>query len=323
MVEVLPYSQPDTKSNDPIYFHEINRRPQLSAKEEVHYGQLKEQGHLAKIKLEKDIDDPSQKQSLAQQVRDGEQARQILIESNLKLVVSVARKYLNRGLELSDLIQEGNIGLIRAVEKFDYRLGWRFSTIGYWWIRQAISRAVIDHAKTIHIPGHTGVEIKIVNDKLKEKQIELGEKPTIEQLSEASGLTVKRIEELRIAQLQPLSLDASTFEEDSKTLAEVVADKNSLSPETKAELSALVDEIQKAMDCYLNPREKLVIFKRFGLMTRQQMNLLAEGELGEFKKVTLDDLGAELKISRERVRQIERESIKILREKATDLKSFL
>src|SRR5713226_7080522 len=236
---------------------------------------------------------------LAERVAHGDlRARQKLIEANLRLVVSIAKRYSNQGLPLLDLIQEGNIGLMRAAQKFDYKRGFRFSTYATWWIRQAISRAIAEHSRTIHIPVHVVeliYKIKRVARRLYQEQ---GIEPLPEQIAAEVGLTKERIVELLNVSEQPISLDAPMAEDEQYHLADAIEDTTMAAPVDEVSQKVLRANIAEAMTI-LNPRERTILELRYGLQD------------GYFH--TLDEVSVEFKLTRERIRQIEVKALRKLR----------
>jgi RNA polymerase primary sigma factor len=281
-----------------IYFRDITRVPLLTAEQEVELATAYEKGEIAKQELvELALDDPS-RSAFEVDERAGEGARRRLMESNLRLVVSVARKYMGRGLPLLDLIQEGNIGLSRAVEKFDYRRGFKFSTYAYWWIRQAVTRAIANQSRTIRVPVHMIEFIGDVFSASQRLQQDLGREPLPEEIAEAMGISVEKVRETLRAASTPISLEAPIGGDDESTVADLVADRQGRPPSEVAEERLLSDHVEEALQS-LTTRERLVLKMRFGIMDRRPHTL------GEIANI--------LGLSRERVRQIEAEAITKLR----------
>jgi RNA polymerase primary sigma factor len=288
-------------SFDPVrmYLKEIGKVPLLTADQEVTLAKRIEAGLLATLKLdEPEVLPDNQRASLQAVQRDGQLARRQLTEANLRLVVSIAKRYVGRGMALLDLIQEGNLGLIRAVEKFDYTKGFKFSTYATWWIRQAITRAIADQARTIRIPVHM---VETMNKVLRiQRQMlqELGREPSIEEIAVKVDLTPDKVREIqRIAQ-EPVSLETPVGEEDDSLLGDFVEDPNVIAPATAAARALLTEAIEEALQ-ELNDRERAVVRLRFGL------------DDGQIR--TLEEVGKEFGVTRERIRQIESKTLAKLR----------
>ena len=292
---------------DPVrmYLKEIGRVPLLTAAEEVELAKRIEAGALVDERLaeltatgEITAVDFAQRRTLERLSRDGDHAKAELIEANLRLVVSIAKRYVGRGMQLLDLIQEGNLGLMRAVEKFDYTKGFKFSTYATWWIRQAITRAIADQARTIRIPVHMVESINKVHRVQRTMLQELEREPTIEELAEKVDMTPARVREiLRISQ-DPLSLDSPVGEEDDSNLADFIEDAQAEAPAEIAARMMLNSAVLEALG-ELNEREQQVVRLRFGL------------EDGQAR--TLEEVGKEFGVTRERIRQIESKTLAKLR----------
>jgi RNA polymerase primary sigma factor len=255
---------------------------------------LREIGRVPMITHEREIE-------LAKRIEAGDrEAMKQFILANLRLVVSIAKRYVGRGLTLLDLIQEGNIGLIRAVQRYDWRRGHRFSTHATWWIRQAISRAVADKGRTIRLPVYVNTALNRIRRERQRLLQELGREPTELELAEATGLDPIRMVELQSAPGAPVSLELPVGEDEEQELGDVLADTESASPEDIATTQTLKDEVQRVLESVLTPRERLVLQLRFGL--------------GNSQAHPLEQVGRELGITRERVRQIEAGALAKLRQ---------
>jgi RNA polymerase primary sigma factor len=255
---------------------------------------LREIGRVPMITHEREIE-------LAQRIERGDRdAMKQFILANLRLVVSIAKRYVGRGLTLLDLIQEGNIGLIRAVQRYDWRRGHLFSTHATWWIRQAISRAVADKGRTIRLPVYVNTALNRIRRERQRLLQELGREPSEQELAEATGLDPNRMVELQAAPGAPVSLELPVGEDEEQELGDVLADTDSASPEDLATTQTLKDEVQRVLESVLTPRERLVLQLRFGL--------------GNGQAHPLEQVGRELGITRERVRQIEAGALAKLRQ---------
>jgi len=255
---------------------------------------LREIGRVPMITHEREIE-------LAKRIESGDRdAMKQFILANLRLVVSIAKRYVGRGLTLLDLIQEGNIGLIRAVQRYDWRRGHRFSTHATWWIRQAISRAVADKGRTIRLPVYVNTALNRIRRERQRLLQELGREPSEQELAEATGLDPIRMIELQSAPGAPVSLELPVGEDEEQELGDVLADTESASPEELATTQTLKDEVQRVLESVLTPREQLVLQLRFGL--------------GNGQAHPLEQVGRELGITRERVRQIEAGALAKLRQ---------
>jgi RNA polymerase primary sigma factor len=282
-----------------LYLREISRARLLTAEEEVTLAQQLEAGKAAREQLDRGVDDSEERARLEEQVQTGQDARQRLIESNLRLVVSVARKYLGRGLSFLDLVQEGNIGLQRGVDKYDWRRGFRFSTYAYWWIRQAVSRAVAEQSRTIRLPVHVVEQLTKLYNVARELERDLGRQPTPAEIGEQMGISGERVEEAFRAARVPISLETSIGDEGDSTLADLVADDLGQGPAEQAEDTVFGQALDRSLAERLTPREADVLRLRYGLTDNRER--------------TLAEVGKELGISRERARQLEAEAMRKLR----------
>ncbi|HEY1294938.1 MAG TPA: sigma-70 family RNA polymerase sigma factor [Chloroflexota bacterium] len=284
----------------PLYLREIGRVPLLTGPDEVRLAQAIERGRDAAARLEQAPStlNQAERDELEDLVCQGNTARAALTDANLRLVVSVARRYSNRGVPLIDLIQEGNLGLLRAVEKFDWRRGFKFSTYATWWIRQAVSRAIADDARTIRIPVHLYDVVNRMARVGAQLHQELGREPTEEEVGAALQLSPDRVRELNQVLPQPISLDGFIGDDQDTRLSDVVADESAISLEFVAEQRLLADQVRDTLQT-LTPRERRVIERRFGL--------------GDDNDDTLTAIGREIGVTRERIRQIESTALRKLR----------
>jgi RNA polymerase primary sigma factor len=295
-----------------VYLDGISATPLLNAEEEVDLSQRIEAGVYAKTLLEGLGDADSTELAsgsvtaaeLAQLARDGAAARQLFLSANLRLVVSVARKYPRTAMSLLDLIQEGNLGLIRAVEKFDYRKGFKFSTYATWWIRQAISRAIAQHGRTIRLPVHLGEEVGRMNRARRDLVRDLGREPTDAELATVVGVEPVRIAELTRLAKDPVSLQSPVGDDEESALENFVRDAVTPGPEAVV-LAAQADADLARLIDHLDDRSAMVVRARYGM------------EDGE--PHTFTEIGARLGLSRARIQQIEREAIAHLRSMAAEV----
>ena len=273
-------------AEDPVrmYLKEIGRIPLLSSEEEIELAKRMEEGD--------------------------EEAKKKLSEANLRLTVSIAKRYSGRGMQFLDLIQEGNLGLIKAVEKFDYRKGYKFSTYATWWIRQSITRAIADQARTIRIPVHMVETMNRVNRTSRRLLQEYGREPTPEEIAEAMNLPVERVLEISKISQEPVSLETPIGEEEDSHLGDFIQDEHIPVPADEAAHTLLREQLEKVMDT-LSEREQKVLALRFGLE--------------DGKPHTLEEVGREFQVTRERIRQIEAKSLRKLRHptRSRKLRDFL
>jgi RNA polymerase primary sigma factor len=286
-----------------LYLGEISRTPLLTAQEEIQLAQERDAGNAARARLAEGVEDPRERERLTEAVRIGEAARRRLIESNLRLVVSVAKKYMGRGLSFLDLVQEGNLGLHKAVDKYDWRKGFRFSTYAYWWIRQAVGRAVAEHGRTIRLPAHVIDQLSKMYNAARTLQEQLGRPPRTDEIAERLGVEPDKVRDAFRAARIPISLEKPVGEDETATLGDLIADVSGRPPEQEAEEAVLAKSIDRALVEYLTPREAEIIRLRFGLDRR-----------GEER--TLGEVGERLGLSRERARQLESEALRKLRHAA-------
>jgi RNA polymerase primary sigma factor len=301
----------DTSDTISLYLKEVSRIPLLTAREEIDLAQRIERGRFAREELaRRNRVSKKRQQELVLAICDGMEAREHLITANSRLVISVAKKYNNRGVPFLDLIQEGNIGLIRATKKFDYRRGHKFSTYATWWIRQAITRAIADQGRTIRIPVHMGDQINKLLRKQHKLTQELGREPTSEEMGEALGIPTEKVDQIKKVARRPLSLETPTDDEGNSVLYDFIEDVESPSPDNLATMNLLQEHITAVFD-ELPPREVRILQLRYGLL--------------DGKVYTLEEVGRKMGVTRERVRQIESQALGRLRnpELRRQLKGFL
>jgi RNA polymerase primary sigma factor len=288
-------------TNDPVrmYLKEIGRVALLTAQEEVSLAKRIEQGVLATERLEQQPDlSGSELADVRWNIRDGARAKRHLVEANLRLVVSIAKRYVGRGMAFLDLIQEGNLGLIRAVEKFDYAKGFKFSTYATWWIRQAITRAIADQARTIRIPVHM---VETINKLVRiQRQLlqDLGREPIAEEIAEQMEITPEKVREIQKISQEPVSLETPVGEEEDSHLGDFIEDSDAVVPLERASFRLLQEQLESVLHT-LSEREKSVIEMRFGLKDGQPR--------------TLEEVGKTFGVTRERIRQIESKTLSKLR----------
>jgi RNA polymerase primary sigma factor len=292
----------ESSLDDPVrmYLREIGRVPLLTAEEEIALAKRMERGRL-------EFQNACCNHRI---VEDGEEAQRKLTEANLRLVVSVAKKYIGRGMSLLDLIQEGNIGLIRAVEKFDYRKGFKFSTYATWWIRQAITRAIADQARTIRIPVHMVETINRLIRISRRLLQELGREPTSEEIALEMQITPEKVREIIKVSQEPVSLETPIGEEEDSHLGDFIEDHSALAPAEAASHQLLKEQVEVVLGG-LSERERKVLQLRFGL--------------DDGRSRTLEEVGREFKVTRERIRQIEAKALRKLRHpsRSRKLKDYL
>jgi RNA polymerase primary sigma factor len=282
-----------------LYLKEIGRVPLLIAAEEVALAKRMEKMKVARDKLGKGGKiAPKDREQLMADIEDGWAAREHLITANSRLVISVAKKYMGRGVPFLDLIQEGNIGLIRAAKKFDYKRGHKFSTYATWWIRQAVTRAIADQGRTIRVPVHMGDQINKLLRVSHSLTQELGRDPTVDELADSLSVTPKKVESMIQIARRPLSLETPTDEEEDSVLGDFIQDEDSPAPVEVATKNLLREQIQEVL-ATLPPREVRILQLRYGLL---------DGE-----SYTLEEVGKKMGVTRERVRQIEAQALSRLR----------
>jgi len=290
-------------SSDPVrqYLNEIGRVPLLTLEEEINLARRVEEGKDAKKRLDEEggsLDEREQR-SLAYKSQDGEMARQHLIEANLRLVVSIAKRFAGRGMSMLDLIQEGNRGLMHAVEKFEYKRGFKFSTYATWWIRQAVGRAIADQSRTIRIPVHMVETLNKIARTSRELEHDLGRDPTNEEIAKAlgEGWTAERVEEVRRSAIDPISLESPVGEDGDASYGDFIA-TDGLDPTDAAAEGMLTEELESALGT-LPEREAMVLKLRHGLI--------------DGREHTLEEVGKLMGVTRERVRQIEVKALRKLK----------
>jgi RNA polymerase primary sigma factor len=291
----------DIAFDDPVrmYLQEIGQVPLLTAEQEVELAKAMESGDEAKQRLEREeYSSGREKFTLERSFHKGQDARQHLIQANLRLVVSIAKKYTSYGLTMMDLVQEGNIGLMRAVEKFDYTKGHKFSTYATWWIRQAITRAIADQSRTIRLPVHMGEAISQVKRTSHKLQQSMQREPTPEEIAEAMGIGAAKVRRTLEASMHPLSLEMPVGQEGEGRMGDFIEDDRISTPSEAAAASMLREQIEEVLQ-KLPERERKIIQLRYGLKD------------GRYR--TLEEVGVEFGITRERIRQIEAVALRKLR----------
>ena len=323
-VEKIDLSIPDGVSiEDPVrmYLKEIGKVPLLSAEDEIEFAKKMENGVVAKEKIailkKRETDDEEEAREneeeilrLQKEADEGDDAKKRLAEANLRLVVSIAKRYVGRGMLFLDLIQEGNLGLIKAVEKFDYRKGYKFSTYATWWIRQAITRAIADQARTIRIPVHMVETINKLIRVSRQLLQELGREPSPEEIAAEMSMPVERVREILKISQEPVSLETPIGEEEDSHLGDFIQDDNVPVPADAAAFTLLKEQLEEVLGT-LTEREQKVLTLRFGL------------EDGRAR--TLEEVGKEFNVTRERIRQIEAKALRKLRHpsRSRKLKDYL
>ena len=288
----------DTDDTIGLYLKEVSRVPLLNAEEEVELAQRIERGRMAREELAKGNVNSRRRLELRKLIEDGWSAREHLITANSRLVISVAKKYMGRGVPFLDLIQEGNIGLIRATKKFDYRRGHKFSTYATWWIRQAVTRAIADQGRTIRVPVHMGDQINKLLRVQHQLTQRLGREPTVEELAIALDVPPKKVENMIQVARRPLSLETPTDDEEDSVLGDFIEDDEAPPPDDSATYNLLREHLEDVLNG-LPPREVRILQLRYGLLDGQAY--------------TLEEVGRKMGVTRERVRQIEAQALSRLR----------
>ena len=291
----------DTDDTIGLYLKEVGRVPLLTAEEEVELAQRIERGRLAREELAKGNVTNRRRQELQRLIEDGWAAREHLITANSRLVISVAKKYMGRGVPFLDLIQEGNIGLIRAAKKFDYRRGHKFSTYATWWIRQAVTRAIADQGRTIRVPVHMGDQINKLLRVQHQLTQRLGRDPSVEELATALEVTPQKVENMIQVARRPLSLETPTDDEEDSVLGDFIQDEEVPAPDETATYNLLREHLDSVLNG-LPPREVRILQLSYGLLDGQAY--------------TLEEVGRKMGVTRERVRQIEAQALSRLRHPA-------
>jgi RNA polymerase primary sigma factor len=311
-----PLSGEDGLSNIPstditsLYFHEMGQVPLLTMEEEVELAQRWQRGRQAEQRLSRDGHDVKERARLRRQIKAGYAARDHLIMANTRLVISVAKKYRGRGVPFHDLIQEGNLGLMRAVDKFDPGRGYKFSTYATWWIRQAVTRALADQARTIRLPVHMGESISKINRTASQMEQDCGRPPSPEEIADEMGLKPRRVRWMLKVARRPLSLQKPVGEEKDSELGSFIEDEETPSPPEAAERTLLQTTLEELLTT-LRPREERILRMRFGLQDGYHY--------------TLEEVGRKFGLTRERIRQIEKEALQRLRHprRSRRLKDYL
>lgn len=291
----------DTDDTIGLYLKEVGRVPLLTAEEEVELAQRIERGRIAREALAKGSYNQKNREDLQRLIEDGWAAREHLITANSRLVISVAKKYMGRGVPFLDLIQEGNIGLIRAAKKFDYRRGHKFSTYATWWIRQAVTRAIADQGRTIRVPVHMGDQINKLLRVQHQLTQRLGRDPSVEELAQALEVTPQKVENMIQVARRPLSLETPTDDEEDSVLGDFIQDDEVPAPDETATYNLLREHLDTVLSS-LPPREVRILQLRYGLLDGQAY--------------TLEEVGRKMGVTRERVRQIEAQALSRLRHPA-------
>jgi len=288
----------ETKDTVGLYLKEAGRVPLLTPQEEIDITKRMELGLIARERLTTERVPDNERLDLQNLIEDGWAAREHLIRANARLVISVAKKYMGRGVPFLDLIQEGNIGLMRAAKKFDHNRGYKFSTYATWWIRQAVTRAIADQGRTIRIPVHMGDQVSRMLRTQHQLKQKFSREPSIEELAEALDVPQKKVEEMIKLARYPLSLQMPIGDEEDDTLGDFIEDDTIPTPDTTAANNLLHEHLESVLDM-LPPREARILQLRYGLVDGQYL--------------TLNEVGRKMGVTRERVRQIEAQALRRLR----------
>ncbi|MGD8822783.1 MAG: RNA polymerase sigma factor RpoD [Anaerolineales bacterium] len=307
-----PFDLSTISSDDTVglYLKEMARVPLLSTEEEVSLAKRIERGNEAEEELIRLNGKVDRRAELQGYVQDARAARDHLIKANTRLVVSIAKKYMGRGVPFLDLIQEGNLGLMKAVEKFDYHRGYRFSTYATWWIRQTITRAIADQGRTIRVPVHMSDRIRRLYKVARQLEQDLGRKPTPEEIADVMGVDSRKVQWMMRVSWRPLSLESPVGEDEDTELGSFVEDDNTLTPTQSAYQNLLREKIEEVL-ATLSPREARILRLRFGLHNG--------------RPYTLEEVGQKFGLTRERIRQIEGKALRRLRHprRARQLRDYL
>ena len=310
--EDIGYDLSDISADDTVglYLKEMAQVPLLTTEEEVRLAQMVELGREAERLLSEDGTDPTERSRLEALVEQGRAAREHLIKANTRLVVSIAKKYIGRGVPFLDLIQEGNLGLMKAVEKFDYRRGYRFSTYATWWIRQTITRAIADQGRTIRVPVHMSDRIRRLYRTARQLEQEHGRAPTPEEIAEEMDLEPRKVQWMMRVSWQPLSLERPVGDEEDSELGYFIEDETTPTPPQSTYHRLLAEKIEEILST-LSPREARILRLRFGLVNG--------------RTYTLEEVGQKFGLTRERIRQIEGKALRRLRHprRSRQLRDFL
>lgn len=308
--DILDLSGISSDDSIGLYLKEMARVPLLTTQEEIKLAKLLERGEAAQRRLSKDSHAPEERRKLERAIDEGRVAREHLIKANTRLVVSIAKKYMGRGVPFLDLIQEGNLGLMKAVEKFDYRRGYRFSTYATWWIRQTITRAIADQGRTIRVPVHMSDRIRRLYKTARHLEQERGRKPTPEEIAEELKLEPRKVRWMLRVSWRPLSLEKPVGEEEDNELGSFIEDDNTPTP-TQSAYEHLLKEKMEEVLATLTPREARILRLRFGLV--------------DGRSYTLEEVGQKFGLTRERIRQIEGKALRRLRHprRSRQLKEYL